>query len=201
MFYRADWVLIVFGFIVGVITNFIALKFIFWPIDPIDVFNFRIHGLYLRRKDEVAALFSKIICTEILTVRSLWESILFGKLNRNFAALLRSHLLHFIDHIIGSESRMCISITVGINQVNCAKENTFEKVIDAFPTLIERGFTYMSSKFQIESTMRERLQSLTYAEFERLLHPAFEEDEWLLILVGGLLGAVVGLTQLFVLFT
>ena len=37
-------------------------------------------------------------------------------------------------------------------------------------------------------------------EFEGVLHPCFEEDEWILILVGGILGLFVGVAQLFLLF-
>lgn len=42
--------------------------------------------------------------------------------------------------------------------------------------------------------------SLSAREFEGVLHPVFEEDEVKLILVGGVLGAAVGVFQLFVLF-
>ena len=41
--------------------------------------------------------------------------------------------------------------------------------------------------------------NLFHAEFEQLLHPAFQEDEWILILVGGVLGAMVGFGQSYVL--
>ena len=37
-------------------------------------------------------------------------------------------------------------------------------------------------------------------EFERVLHPAFEEDELTLIVLGGVVGALVGILQIFTLF-
>ena len=43
-------------------------------------------------------------------------------------------------------------------------------------------------------------QQLSYAEFEGVLHPVFEEDELKLILVGAALGTAVGVFQLFVMF-
>lgn len=47
---------------------------------------------------------------------------------------------------------------------------------------------------------KQAMQALSSAEFEGVLHPVFEEDEWKLILVGGALGAAVGVFQLYVLF-
>jgi len=35
----------------------------------------------------------------------------------------------------------------------------------------------------------------TYQDFEQLLHPVFQADEWKLIVVGGGLGLAIGLLQ------
>ena len=47
----------------------------------------------------------------------------------------------------------------------------------------------------------QAMEALSSLEFEGVLHPVFEEDELKLILVGGALGAAVGVFQLLVLFT
>lgn len=46
---------------------------------------------------------------------------------------------------------------------------------------------------------RQAMMALSSLEFEGVLHPVFEEDEVKLIVVGGTLGALVGVFQLFVL--
>ena len=43
--------------------------------------------------------------------------------------------------------------------------------------------------------MRERMALMTPAEFERVLHPIFEQDELTLIISGAVLGAVAGFAQ------
>jgi uncharacterized membrane protein YheB (UPF0754 family) len=45
------------------------------------------------------------------------------------------------------------------------------------------------------------MQGLSPELFEGVLHPAFEEDEFTLIFVGGVLGLIVGVLQLFILFS
>lgn len=45
------------------------------------------------------------------------------------------------------------------------------------------------------------MRALSSEEFEGVLHPVFEEDELKLILVGGALGAAVGVFQLLVMFS
>ena len=53
----------------------------------------------------------------------------------------------------------------------------------------------------IQDTLVSRLQQLTPRQFEGMLRPAFEEDEWILIAVGAALGLMVGWFQLVVLFS
>ena len=53
----------------------------------------------------------------------------------------------------------------------------------------------LTESLQLEATMVEEMGKLSSAEFERVLHPVFEEDEWTLILVGAALGGIAGLAQ------
>ena len=49
----------------------------------------------------------------------------------------------------------------------------------------------------LEVTLREKMKALSFEQFEGLLHPIFQEDEWKLVLMGGALGAVIGFVQIF----
>lgn len=48
--------------------------------------------------------------------------------------------------------------------------------------------------------MRTKMQELSPSDFEGVLHPAFEEDEIQLIVLGGILGAIVGVIQIYTIF-
>jgi len=63
------------------------------------------------------------------------------------------------------------------------------------PALLDRITPYAQETMKLEETLRTRLERLPPAEFERLLHAVFEQDEIKLILVGAILGAIVGFLQ------
>ena len=50
----------------------------------------------------------------------------------------------------------------------------------------------------MENIIRSKLAVLPPEEFEGVLHPAFEEDEIQLIILGGALGAIVGALQILI---
>ena len=57
------------GFVLGWITNWIALKLIFRPIDPVIVpccCGLKLQGLFLKRQREVSVEFAALITKKIL---------------------------------------------------------------------------------------------------------------------------------------
>ena len=55
--------------------------------------------------------------------------------------------------------------------------------------------SYVDETLALKGTLKTNLRRLTPQEFERVLHPVFEEDELTLILVGAVLGGAVGWAQ------
>ena len=81
------------------------------------------------------------------------------------------------------------------------KEEIAKKIAENLPAIMPHSYQYTTDALDMENTIREKMQRLSYAEFEGVLHPAFEEDEILLIFVGGVLGAIAGAVQLAVFYT
>ena len=49
------WVLPFFGFLVGTLTNWIAIQLIFTPVEPKKFGPFIVQGLFLKRQTEISA--------------------------------------------------------------------------------------------------------------------------------------------------
>jgi uncharacterized membrane protein YheB (UPF0754 family) len=80
------------------------------------------------------------------------------------------------------------------------REDIAQKVIDNLPLVIDNSYEYTQEALDMENSIRTKMQQLPAAEFESVLHPAFEEDEIQLIALGGVLGAAVGVAQIFTVF-
>ena len=53
----------------------------------------------------------------------------------------------------------------------------------------------MDKVLELERTLRVRMERMSSRQFERVLHPIFEEDELTLIIAGAVLGFGAGLIQ------
>lgn len=78
------------------------------------------------------------------------------------------------------------------------------QVVELYVAHLPEQIMYMEDYFdealRIEETLVNGLKAMPSRDFEDVLHPIFQEDEWLLILVGGILGALVGVFQVAVVF-
>ena len=55
---------------------------------------------------------------------------------------------------------------------------------------------YVDATLGLREEMTAKLKAMAPSDFERVLHPIFEEDEFTLIVAGGILGLLVGLAQM-----
>ena len=54
---------------------------------------------------------------------------------------------------------------------------------------------YIDKTLNLQESLRISMEGMTTDQFERVLHPIFEEDELTLIIAGAILGLVAGLIQ------
>ena len=178
------WSLSIGGAIVGLATNWLALKWIFEPVYPTKFGPFILQGQFLRRQPEVAKEFSSFFANKILNAHELWKSLL---ADPKFADLFGSHFGAFMTKV----STGVLNYTPEPEAIALATREALAKLPLHVPVLYE----YMNSALGLESSLRIKMEQMTSAQFERVLHPIFEEDELTLILAGAALGFAAGLIQ------
>ena len=72
------WFLPLSGVVVGYLTNRIALTAIFEPVHPRRVGPFTLHGLFVRRQTEVAAVYGRVIADDVVTLAAIGDELVAG---------------------------------------------------------------------------------------------------------------------------
>ncbi|MDP1540358.1 MAG: hypothetical protein U0998_09040 [Moraxellaceae bacterium] len=191
--YPANWVLPFFGFMVGWATNWLALNVIFRPIDPIKIGPFVLHGLFMKRKAEVAEKFSEISTVEIVNLKNMMIEVMTGPRSYRTKAIIKKHLRPLLDSGV---VRTAIQISIGAEGFADLKNLVADRAVDmSLGSMSEQGFSRERSTI-IHRIFSRRMMAMSNEEFQELLRPAFKEDEWILIMLGAVLGAMAGFGQL-----
>jgi len=187
LFWENPWTLSVGGAIVGYLTNWLALKWIFEPVHPTKVGPFVLQGQFLKRQKEVSAEFSKFFASKLLTGEKLWHSIFTDpSTSPAFAAMFHKHFSDFV-------SRISNSFSMGIDPETIRRAG--ERALSKLPNHVDAIYPYMDKKLALESTLRTSMEKMSSEQFEQVLHPIFQEDELTLIIAGAVLGLIAGLIQ------
>jgi len=199
MFYPNWWVLPVGGLIVGYATNWIALKIIFEPKHPIKFMGFTIQGMFLKRQKEVSRVYSDIIESKLMTSKNIMEIAVHGSGSGQLLELIELHVNDAIERYIAI-AQPYFALGVGSNSYYKMKEMATQRIFADSEKYLAYAYDYTNIALRIGDDLCERMQALSPEEFEGVLRPAYEADEWKLILTGALLGMGAGFMQLYLVF-
>ncbi|MAQ15311.1 MAG: DUF445 domain-containing protein [Sandaracinus sp.] len=194
----ADWVLPVAGFVVGYATNWLALKLIFQPKHPKKVGPFVIHGLFHKRQLEVTREFSKLTAGKVLNADNITKTVLSGPTAEKIFGIVETHVRALITEYM---QHPMAAMLVPPDQRAELEEELLQRIRDELPKEGGLLHTFAGKAVDIEHAIGDRMKELPPDEFEGVLRPAFQQDEWKLILAGAALGFVAGIAQLVYVFS
>jgi len=194
-YYPAWWILPVGGLFVGFATNWLALKMIFEPTNPVGFGPIKIQGLFIKRQQEVAVEYAKIVAGNIMTVDKIFERLLDSKNSDKMVEIVTHNVMSGVDKAAGFH-RALILMSAGTEKYDAIKEIALERFLEELPKSVKQIFDYAGEALDLEYTLREKMAALAPEDFVGVLRPAFQEDEWILIMVGTALGCAAGFLQL-----
>ncbi len=192
------WVLPFFGFLVGTLTNWIAIQLIFTPVEPKKFGPFVFQGLFLKRQNEISEEFSRVFTEQVLTAQEVVHTLVHGERSDRTLSMLRAHISDIMEHKLIVQ--LVTQAAVGPEGYADLKDAALEKAIQYTEELAEDRSFNQAQAAAVQKMLNERISAQPPAEFQDLVRPIFHEDEWILVAIGGALGALVGWGQLVLMF-
>jgi uncharacterized membrane protein YheB (UPF0754 family) len=193
------WVLPVGGLVVGYLTNWIALKVIFEPKHPIKFMGFTIQGMFLKRQDEVSRVYADIIESKLITSENIIEIALNGSGSGQLLELIELHVNDAVERYVAI-AQPYFALGIGSDSYYQMKDLAITRLFEDSGKYLPYAYAYTDKAMRIGDDLCERMKALSPEEFEGVLRPAYEADEWKLILTGALLGMGAGFLQLYLVF-
>lgn len=195
--YPAWWSLPLAGFFVGWATNWVALKLIFEPAEPRKIGPITIQGLFHKRQREVAKAFSELTTDRVLTTDNILSSILSGPGKERLMSIMDHRLGELIERQLANPM---FAAALPPEELARLRADIPRRIEEELPK--PGGFlhTFVARAVNIRKELFERMTALDSTSFEGVLRPAFQQDEWKLILAGAALGLVAGVLQVVYVF-
>ena len=186
--------LVLIGGLIGWITNKVAIKMLFRPVNPVRILIFTIQGVFPKRKDKMAVSLAEIIERELLSKEVLMNKIL----NEEKVAELKEVVKDSLKERITKMIPPMIAMFMGGDPeavVSKLVDREGDKILDG---LVEDLKDKALDNFSIYEIVKDRVDSLDFVEFEKLIFGLMKDELRFVELVGLILGSLIGLIQYFV---
>ncbi|WP_346936312.1 DUF445 family protein [Clostridium sp.] len=180
------------GGVIGWVTNILAIKLMFRPINPIKIpiINFEIVGLIPKRKNEIAQNIGEVVAKELLSIDDIINSaiteddkIIFSQLVKNKIRTLVAGKMDFVP----VPFRMMVQGPI---------DNIIEEEVDGALKEIEgEVIDHIKNRVDIEKLVAEKINDLDLQELERIIVSVAKKELKHIEVLGFILGAAIGIVQ------
>jgi len=190
------------GLVIGYFTNWLGLTLLFRPVEPkICCWGFvNLQGVFLKRQQQVSQELSKMICQHLVRAGKMLEYVVKRKDHLDkVMQIYESHIRDAVDKSLPGSIKALAPRIYGDGTIDNLKKEIIDETLKELPNHSAEIETYMDRAFDLQQTLAFRLSRLHPSRFEGMLHPIFQEDEWMVLLLGAFLGVCVGAIQAYLL--
>ncbi len=191
--YPEPWLLPLGGFVVGFLTNWIAINLIFRPLRPRRILFWKVQGLFLRRQPEISDVWARLVAEELITVEKVADAMINGRHGDRTRAIIQKHLRPLLDNSV--IMKLTAQVTVGMTGYTDLKKAMNQKAVLATSDVFSDPDFNRERAPVVAGVLAQQMKALGPEEFQDILRPAFREEELQLMLVGGVLGMLAGAMQ------
>lgn len=192
-------VMAIIGGCIGYITNKLAIKLIFRPINPIKIpiLNIEILGLIPKRKKEIAKNIGDIIQREFISVNEILENII----DENDKARIVTYIKGKVRIII--EERAILIPSPIRQMLQGYIENIVEEEFSKYINELSKDIVHKAQdRINIQEIVENKINELDLYELENIILSIAEKElkhiEVLGLILGFLIGIVQGILTIFI---
>ncbi|MGF7059563.1 DUF445 domain-containing protein [Brassicibacter mesophilus] len=186
-------VLAIVGALIGWLTNIIAIKLIFRPLNPITipVINLSIQGLIPKRREEMAKSIGDVIEDELLSMHEIINKLI----KEENISQIKFMLKRKINDIVSEKLPSIIPSTFKnmiYSYIDDLVENEGENIIK---DLSEKIVDKATEEISLSEIVQEKINSFELDKIEKIVISVAKKELKHIEVLGGILGFIIGLLQ------
>ena len=191
------WLLPILGVVVGWTTNALGMWLIFEPPEPKRILGIKVHGLFLRRQNEAAEVYARIIADDVITLERIGDFLLDGPRGDRTRQMLAAALRPAIDNAAGP-ARAAVRVAIGSKRFDAVRESVAQEAVGRTLTPFKDPEFSAQQAEKIRSLVAVRTKELPPRDFVDMMRSAIKEDEWMLYAHGAIMGLAGGFLHLWI---
>ncbi len=181
------------GALIGWMTNVIAIKLLFRPIEPvkIPVVGFTIQGLMPKRKKEIARNIGQTVETELLSIEEIIDRMIEGMDKTAVIEALKKRIVQL------AELKMPVFVPSAMKgMIMTFIEDTIDENADEMLNEISEKIVHEATeKVSVALIIEEKINAFPFEKLEEIILSIAKKELKHIEYLGGLIGLVIGFVQ------
>jgi len=179
---------------IGYFTNWIAIKMLFHPKNPVKVLGITIQGIFPKRQKQFAQKLGILVATELLHFDEIA-----GKLNdpeqlKQLTPTIEKHIDTFLEVRL-KEKIPVLSMFVTGSTLDKIKDGMMDEINSLLPQIITQYTDTLKAKIDIEKMVTEKVEGFSSDKLEEILAAIMKKEFRFVEILGGVVGFIIGLLQ------
>jgi uncharacterized membrane protein YheB (UPF0754 family) len=191
------WLLPILGVVVGWVTNALGMWLIFEPPEERRILGIKVHGLFLRRQDEAAEVYARIIADDVITLERIGDFLLDGPRGDRTRQMIAAALRPAIDKAAGP-ARAAVRVAMGSARFDQIRESVATEGVSRTLTGLKDPKLSARQAEKVRLLFATRTKELPPRDFVEMMRAAIKEDEWMLYAHGAIMGLGGGFLHLWI---
>jgi uncharacterized membrane protein YheB (UPF0754 family) len=179
---------------IGWLTNYVAIKMLFHPREPLNLGFFTLQGLFPKRKDELAQKLGEIVARDLISVEELIERL---KSEKN-QAIIRDFLDERLEHFLETRFRQVlpkVSMWISSRALQKVKLILLAEFMEQLPKLLDQVAGREARAINVEKIVADKVKDFSPDQLEKMLHDILAKEFRMIELLGAVLGFLIGCVQ------
>lgn len=183
----------IFGAAIGWVTNYVAIKLLFRPHVPIEVFGYNIQGVIPKRRKEIARSIAKAIEKDLLSSEDLADALK----GIDWEAEIERTVEEAVEHKFNSRSWTKLPV-IGLVSDNLKTQIKYlltKEILSQIDKKKGNIAAKVKDSIDVKELLVTRIDKLDLMRFEKLLTEFIARELKHLEYLGGVMGLLIGIAQ------
>lgn len=181
------------GFI-GWVTNWVAIKMLFHPRNPVHILGIKVQGIFPKRQDQFAEKLGKLVSRELLSFDEIEAKITNPDNLKKVLPQVETHIDHFL-RVKLSDSMPMISMFIGDKTIEKLKTVFMEELEILFPKIMKDYSGTLKQQLDLEAIVTDKVKAFSSDKLEEILYQVMASEFRFVEIIGAVLGFLIGLFQ------
>ncbi|MCL7414244.1 MAG: DUF445 family protein [ANME-2 cluster archaeon] len=190
-----DYSLFIFpivGGLIGYTTNYIAVKMLFRPHEPIGIGPLKIQGVLPKRRNDIATSISATVEEELISIKDLTEILKNLDLGTEIDSMV-DDFFRSSDYEGKSEILSKINVTINSYMRSKVKKSLNRNKDGLITEFIRR----IEGEVDFKGIIEKKIDGYDLNQLENIVMRVSSNELRYITIIGGVLGIIVGLAQMF----